>query len=90
MLRITQGLKVTNLNHKQETKMELIEAIANINASPELNPEELLDTKLQADYDVVREAFFKLPIDSRCSQRVKSIKLKRQGRFYNPDNVPTL
>ena len=67
--------------------MQLIEAIANINASPELNPEELLDTKLQADYDVVRETFYSLPLASRCSQRLRSIKLRRQGKLYNPDNV---
>ena len=66
------------------------EAIAHVNASTALNPEELLDTKLQADYNVVRETFYSLPLDSRCSQRVKSIKLKRQGKLYNPDNVPTL
>jgi hypothetical protein len=90
MLRTTPESKATNLNHKQETKMELIEAIGNINASPELNPEELLDTKLQANYDVVREAFYRMPLDSRCSQRVRSIKLRRQGRLFNPDNVPTL
>ncbi len=66
------------------------EAIAHVNASTALNPEELLDTKLQADYNVVRETFYSLDLDSRCSQRLKSIKLRRQGKLYNPDNVPTL
>lgn len=51
----------------------------------ELNPEQLLDLKLQADYKAVKDSFFSMSIDEYLAIKLKSVLLKRAGRIHNPD-----
>ena len=51
----------------------------------ELNPEQLLELKLQADYKAVKDSFFSMSLDEYLAIKLKSVLLKRAGRIHNPD-----